>query len=417
MLRRTGVYFHVFPSLKQGRRDLWDNIIQTRTDGIERSTPMISMFPKHLIDRKLEDIMQIKLKGNGSIYQVMGCDTEEAVESLRGPNPVGIIFSEYAHMEYGKRAWDTLSPVLAENNGWAAFVYTPNGKNHGWDLWQMAERNAARPNSEWFVQRLTVDDTRRDAVGEDGSPVITTERIVAERTEGKREEFIQQEYFCSFEGYLHGSIYGDLVTAARAEGRIGAFPYIPTLPVGVCMDLGKADATAAWFYQIYDRKIVFIDYHEETQRDLRWWVHLMRERKPYVYGRIVLPWDGGRGAEDFFSTVGFRNVQVCERGVVQAEIDAVRRAFSTFYFDMRCGRGLESLEKYAREFDEEAHVFSTKPIHNQWSHGADALRTGIAGGLEPLEFIENMGKPVKVETDFDPRLTTQETPMPYGRLF
>src|SRR5437588_733948 len=194
MLKRMGVYFHVYPSLNQGRRDLWNSIVQQRYDGIETSVRMTSMFPSEIVTRKDETDMLIEL-ANGSMYQVMGADNDEAVARLRGPNPIGIIFSEYAHGEKMKKAWETLSPVLAENGGWALFVYTPNGPNHGEELARFA-----KSDPDWFFQELTRDDTRRDAIGEDGSEVISLDEINALRRQGQREEFIQQEYYCKFKG-------------------------------------------------------------------------------------------------------------------------------------------------------------------------------------------------------------------------
>src|SRR5258705_3822274 len=115
--KRVGYYFHVFPSLNQGRRDLWDNI---GSDGV----PFMKMFPDELIaaNGRNELEMQVTFK-NGSIWQIMGADDLKSIARLRGPNPIGIVYSEYGNMRI--EAWETLSPVLAENGGWAAFIYTP----------------------------------------------------------------------------------------------------------------------------------------------------------------------------------------------------------------------------------------------------------------------------------------------------
>lgn len=398
MLTRTGVYFHIFPSLNQGRRDLWENIIQERLpDGRELSMKMIDIFPKQLIKRRDQTEMLIELK-TGSIYQIMGADSDEAVDRLRGPNPVGLIFSEYAHGTKMKKAWDTLSPVLAENGGWALFIYTPNGTNHGEELY-----NAVKDNPHWFVSKMTIEDTRRDAEGENGAPVVTLETIERERAEGKREEFIQQEYYCSFEGFLRGTIYGDLMSKAAEEKRIGVFPHINVLPVGVAFDLGHSDAMACWFYQRQNNVTTFIDYWEKTQADMAEWVHLARERKRYLYGRVILPWDG-RGQANYLSALGFRNIFVCDRtSSVQSDIETVRRAFPTMRFSDSCGLGLNALRNYKRKWDEDKGIFSLQPVHDKSSHGADALRTGVIGGFDPVELFYNQHKPVTVESEFDPR--------------
>jgi len=81
------------------------------------------------------------------------------------------VFSEFSLQD--PRAWDIIRPILAENKGWALFIYTPRGKNHGWNLKQLAEKYPGR----WFLSFLTVHDTKRT----DGSPVISKEDIQKER--------------------------------------------------------------------------------------------------------------------------------------------------------------------------------------------------------------------------------------------
>lgn len=405
MLTRVGVYFHVYPSLNQGRRDNWNNIIHIREiDGTERAFKMPFLIPNELVapGGRNESDMRVTLI-NGSIYQIMGADDDDAVDRLRGPNPVGLIWSEYAHGAKMAKAADTLSPVLAENGGWEQYAYTPNGLNHGQELWEMACKNP-----KWFAQKLTIDDTRRDALGEDGSPVISLAEIEDLRQRGQREEFIQQEYWCSFTGFMHGTIYGDLMQRARSEGRISTIPYLVNQPVGVCLDLGHSDAMAVWFYQIVNDAVRFIDYWEDTQKDIKDVVRMLRQEKPYLYGRVVLPWDG-RSAANYLEEVGFQNVHVCDRTPsLQAEIETVRREFSRFYFDEhKCAIGINGLTQYKRKYDEELRVFSAKPVHDEHSHRADALRTGVSGGFHPLMFdsrFGSMGSEIKVEMDFDPRV-------------
>lgn len=403
MLERVGNYFHIFPALNMGRRDIWDNVIQEKVNGVERSLKMTDMFPPELIapNGVNQTEMQITLV-NGSVWQIMGADDQKAIDRLRGPNPIGVVLSEYAFMN--PNVWKVLQPVLAENGGWAAFVSTPNTEDDEFDKLSISAQN----DPTWFYQCLTVDDTRRDAAGEDGSPVITIETIEDMRRHGAREEEIRREYYCDTKGYRHGTIYGDLITETIAKQRVGRFSYISTLPVGTCWDLGysSGDRMAVWFYQRPNPTAVyFIDYVEKAQTNLQQMTRVLREDKGYIYGRMCLPHDG-KQAEEFFHTVGFKNIQVAERPVtIQSGIDQVRIAFPQFFFDeINCVRGLECLKKYKYEYDLERRAFTGKPIHDEYSHGADGLRSGVACGFDPLEFIEGSGKPIKVEMDFDPRM-------------
>ena len=397
MLERVGVYFHIFPSLNQGRRDLWDNIVLDNSDGVERSVKMMSMFPPELVANINETEMQITLI-NGSIWQIMGADSAEAIERLRGPNPLGLVFSEYSFMLEG--AWTTLEPVLMENGGWAAFIYTPKDESHGWTLYQYALQSP-----DWFCELLTIADTRRDAEGEDGSPVIREEDIDELRKRGAREEDLQREYYCSFKGFLHGTIFGDLIAQARLDGRLTRVPYLINQPVGVCMDIGVSDMTALWFYQLVHQQINFIDYYEENLKTAAYFAAFLRKDRPYLYGRIVVPWDGRWSAADYFTSVGFTGVDVAVKMPIQTGIDKIRMAFSQFYFDeQKCARGIRCLESYARPWDPLKKTFGATPVHDEFSHGASAMRTGAVAGFGPLEFRAGGGEPVKVETTFDPRL-------------
>jgi hypothetical protein len=190
---RVGTYYHIFPYLNQGRKILWDG---RNYDGMR----FLDHFPPEIIRSKHEQEMRIDLL-NGSIWQIVGSDN---VNALVGTNVIGCVFSEYALQH--PNAWEFLRPILRENRGWAAFCFTPRGRNHGWELYQRAVSDP-----EWFCELLTVRDTRRDGPGEDGQPIITPEDVDRERREGMPEPLVQQEYFCSFEAaaalqFLPGSL-------------------------------------------------------------------------------------------------------------------------------------------------------------------------------------------------------------------
>ena len=65
--------------------------------------------------------------------------------AIRSYYAVGVVFSEYSLAD--PAAWDYVRPILAENGGWAVFIFTPRGRNHGHALLEMARRNPA-----WFAQ-------------------------------------------------------------------------------------------------------------------------------------------------------------------------------------------------------------------------------------------------------------------------
>lgn len=171
---RIGTYFYLFPTYAQAKKAIWD--------GKDREGfPFRSHFHAALVKNMNSTELKIEYK-NGSIFQLVGTDN---IDTLMSTNPIGCVFAEYSLQD--PAAWEFIRPILLENGGWAAFDYTPRGKNHAYDLYEMA-----RNNPDWFVSRLTVEDTKRP----DGTPVITQAMIESERREGVSEEMIQQEYYC-----------------------------------------------------------------------------------------------------------------------------------------------------------------------------------------------------------------------------
>jgi len=217
MPQRKGTYIHLFPQLKRGRKILWEG---KNRDGM----PFLDHFPPGFITRKREDEMMVETVC-GSNWRIEGV---ENLDSIVGMNPVGIVFSEFSQMK--RAAWDLITPILLENDGWAGFNFTPRGRNHAYELYQMA-----LTNHDWYCSLLTIDDTKRDGPGESGQPIITPAMIEAERGEGKSEPFLQQEYYCSFEaGGALQFIPGEYVQAAFSREPLPSYwaPKIVGVDVG-----------------------------------------------------------------------------------------------------------------------------------------------------------------------------------------
>ena len=116
-LQRVGLYWHILPTFKQCRRIVWEGMTR---DGRK----FLDHWPEDFIVRKRDDEMTLWL-ANGSQWQGIGAD-EASSDRLVGANPVGVVFSEYAVGD--PRPWDLIRPILAENGGWAMFIYTPRGR-------------------------------------------------------------------------------------------------------------------------------------------------------------------------------------------------------------------------------------------------------------------------------------------------
>lgn len=168
MFERKGVYYYFAPTYTQGKKIIWDGIDK---DGFK----FRDHIPKEIIKNVNETEMKIELI-NGSYVQIIGTDK---IDSVVGTNPVGCIFTEYSLQD--PKAWDYIRPILAENGGWAIFVFTPRGMNHGWKILQQAKE------ANWFWEVLGVDDTQ----------AIDAATLEEERKQ-MPEDLFRQEYYCEF---------------------------------------------------------------------------------------------------------------------------------------------------------------------------------------------------------------------------
>src|SRR5215469_1219727 len=209
MLERVGMYWYVLPTYEQARLIIWEGM----GSGINEGFPFIEHFPEQLVEYKNDQRLEIGLV-NGSIFRLIGSDH---VDRIVGANPVGVVYSEFS-LQFPS-AWEFIRPILTENKGWAAFIFTPRGRNHAFALWEKAHGAKG-----WFVSTKTVEDTKRDSEDElvnlaesngltysegvslrnladhgiEPEPVVNEALLDEERKSGMDEDLVQQEYYCSF---------------------------------------------------------------------------------------------------------------------------------------------------------------------------------------------------------------------------
>lgn len=389
---RVGTYWHMLPTLNQGRKVVWNGVDKDGRRIIKQA------FPEDLIESINENDMLIRFK-NGSFYQVVGSDN---YDSLVGTNPLGVAFSEWSIAD--PSAWNFVRPILKENGGFATFIYTPRGKNHAYEMWEMAKRN-----HRWFTSHKTVRDTFRA----DGTPVISEEDVQDERDEDVPEEMIQQEYYCSFAGVNVGSVYGRHLGKYAETNRFDfeekmGTAWNPDLLVFTAWDIGRNDATAVWFYQIVGTDILIIDYVEGRGMDAEEWLEKLATEFPYPLATPALPHDAKaktfaakHTAEEIFINSKLRPYIVKNTTRSQG-INAARTIIKNAYFNT--GKkgvrdGLQRLENYQYEWDEKLKIFTAEPLHDHNSHGADAFRM-LALSVETMRsaFKNNPGTGKAVRT-------------------
>lgn len=389
-LQRPATYWHMLPEATQARKAIWDAINpHTGKRRIDEA------FPLEIRASTKEHEMMIKFI-NGSTWQVVGSDN---FNSLLGSPPAGVVFSEWSLAN--PSAWGYLRPILAENGGWALFIYTPRGKNHGHKTLQMAKAEEG-----WFAQELTVDDTKALP-----QHLLDTElkEYISEYGEDQGRSFYRQEYFVSFEAAIIGAVYGAAMTRAMQDGRIGAFEWDTSLPVHTAWDLGRSDSTVIiWWQQIkgeirlikchdsnlndpeyycgllYGKKIIIDDRDNETGRISKW--HLgesiegYEDCQKFQYGTHFVPHDAaikllqasGRSIVDQFHDLGI-NTKVVHATSDANSHAAARTTIDRSWFNEKEENLVEGLKQYHYKWDEEKKTISAKPVHDDSSHIADAF--------------------------------------------
>lgn len=411
-MERVGPYWHLLPEAEQARKALWD-AVNPRT-GRKR---IDDIFPHELRHKVNDQRMFIELV-NGSTWQVVGSDN---FLSLVGSPPVGIVMSEFAKAK--PQAWAYLSPAIAENDGWAVFNTTPMGKNHAYSMYRAHEEDPGA-----FAQVLSVADTE----------VFTEQQLIAERKnlisvygETLGAALFDQEYHCSFEAAVLGSIYGDVIARLRASGRIRPVEHIAA-PVYTAWDLGFTDATAVWFYQIVGGEVRVLDYFEASKTDLGEYVQQVtgREivnpvsewgftrapiqwgrdipelayRRAYDYAEHYFPHDaknrtlvaGGVSIESIMRKA-LTSVTVLDMAntPMGSRLAMSRAALERSWIDTRAESGMETLALYRYEYDANRRILAQRPVHDWTSHGADAWAVLGAAVTQKLATLPDPHRPVK----------------------
>jgi len=369
-LKKIGVYYYIFPTYAQAKKVIWDAI---NNDGLK----FLDYIPKELVESTNGQEMKIRFK-NGSLIQLVGSDN---IDSLVGTNPIGLVFSEYALQD--PRAYQFLRPILLANNGWALFLSTPRGKNHMWELY-----NIAKNSPDWFAYKLTVDDTRH----------ISIREIEKDRAEGlMSDDLIQQEYYTSFELGVEGAYYAKYLDRMRLKGQIGQVPWESSFKVHTAWDLGTRDNTSIIFFQAIGATVRIIDCYEKNKEGLEYYVKILNG-KPYNYGRHIFPHDikvlelgSGITRVEKLRQLGIKATIADNYSVVDG-IEACRSAFSKIWIDeISCSVLIKALENYRQEYDAKRKVYKDYPLHDINSHFADSFRylcislPKVRDGLTPEE--------------------------------
>lgn len=359
--KRVGSYWHCLPEYEQARKALWTAINpHTGRRRIDEA------FPPEIRESKDEQQMFIKLKC-GSTWQLVGSDR---YNSLVGAGVAGVVFSEWALAN--PSAWGYIRPMIEENNGWAAFITTPRGRNHAKAMYDMA-----KDSPRWFAEISSVHDT--GALTEAQITESRLEYIALYGEDIGRAQF-EQEYLCSFNAAILGAFYAREMQAVRAEGRITEIEPVPGRPVHTAWDIGTRDDTSIWWFQVVGGQVFVLDCYTNHGAGVDHYAEICHA-KPWPRGIDYVPhdakvkeWGTGRTRLESMRACGL-NPRLVPMASKMDGINAVRKTLPLCVFHPATEeRGVSALELYRRDWDDERKMFSANEVRDWTTHLSDAFR-------------------------------------------
>lgn len=239
-VEHQGRYLIVFPTYKQAKQTIWNQYIHYIPQALikEVNNTELTVTLHHLRDSKLRlpgssDFITINHDEDlpPTTIELVGSDD---ADRLRGIKANGLIFDEYAL--HDPENWTTVfEPMLSTTDGWAAFISTPKGFNHFYEMVLDVEKG----RKHWWLSKATWRD----------NPAISTEFIARVRQEAEEKGSLSafmQEYELEFRS-VEGAVYPEFdrnvhvvdPSEVPVEGDIFA-----------CVDFGWDAPTAVNFVKI-----------------------------------------------------------------------------------------------------------------------------------------------------------------------
>ena len=362
---RVGNYWHCLPEYNQARKAIWTAINpHTGKRRIDEA------FPAELRANTNDTEMFIRFV-NGSTWQCIGSDT---YNTTVGASVAGIVYSEWALAN--PSAWAYHRPMVDENDGWAAFISTPRGRNHAFAMYAHAAQSP-----DWFCELLTAEDT--GALTAEALAEALREYKALYGAEMGRAQYAQ-EYFCDWQAAILGAFYAEEMRDVRREGRILEVEALPAEKVHRAWDLGVSDDTSIWWFQVQGAQLIVLDHLAASGVGVEWYRDEIEKRKQqygWIDGNDYVPhdanvkeWGSGRTRIETMRSIGLHPDRI-PMASMQDGINAVRRTLPMTVFHPRTEEtGVAALEQYRREWDDDKKAFRASHVHDWTSHPADAFR-------------------------------------------
>ena len=311
------------------------------------------------------EITQAAIRGsNGTEFSFIGLKNN--INNIKSYEGCDVCWVEEA-VTVSRLSWNVLIPTIRKEGSEIWISFNPELETD-----ETYQRFVVNPPDDCVVQKINWSDNK----------------WFPETLKLEKDSLLARDpiaYATVWEGVcrqtVDGAIFAREMQQAELDGRITRVTYDPVKPVHVVFDLGWADSTALWFVQFIGMETRLIRYIEDSQQTISHYLSLMQSYG-YVYDTLWLPHDAqnktlasnGRSIEQIVRNAGFKT-RVIERTPIADSINAARTIFGNCWFDREnCADGLACLRHYRYDVDPDTGQFSRAPLHDQYSHGADAFR-------------------------------------------
>ena len=327
---------------------------------------------------ELYEIQQTVIRcANGSEFAFAGL--HHNISGLKSFEGVDICWVEEAHT-VSKSSWDTLIPTIRKDDSEIWITFNPELEED-----ETYRRFVTNPPANAVVVKVDYKDNPWFP------PVLEQERLDLQARD-------PDAYLNVWEGQcrhtLEGAIYASELREAAERGRITHVPHDKAFPVDVFLDLGWADQTAIWYVQKVGFEFRLIECYANSQQGITHYLDQLQS-SGYLIRTVFLPHDGvakqlgtGRSIQEIVQAANYK-VQIVPRLSLADGINAARTVFHQCFFDAdKCADGIQALRHYRYDVDSDTGQFSKLPLHDEYSHYADAFRY-FAVGSSPSVSLKN----------------------------
>lgn len=377
------------------------------------------------LNQDVKDFLGVKLlKDNSTAYSFSNKSTMFIRVSFRSTTLQRLHISEFGKIANNnpKRAKETKTGTLqALGKGNTGVIEsTAEGRNEFQFMWdaaviaqgsgQMAEKDFYPVFLPWVADPDCISEVLQTVDAEANKYFIKIERelkitltqqqrnfwVIQERELG---EDIFQEYPATpaeaFAASRDGTYYAKLFNKYVVEKkRVMQDLWDKNLDVEVHFDLGVDDYFVVTFKQWYRGEYRIIDEYWNNGYDLDHYIdevegrgyNVVTYRFPHDIAVRNLGISDGSGAKAksreqlvraYFKKMGItaRIVKEKRDASIANGIEAVRAMLKNTWIDVRCTYLIACFLNYSKDWDEKLRVWKKTPVHNEYSHGMDCMRS------------------------------------------